>query len=51
MEFELDFPALEGFFPYFTFLSRFLLPILAGVILLRCLQGLLRERYEPEIWG
>jgi len=48
---ELDFSILEEFYLYYTFLSRFLLPLLAGIILLRCLQSLLRERYEPEIWG
>jgi len=42
---------LGGFFPYFTFLSRFLLPILAITILVRALTSLLRETYEPEIWG
>ncbi|MCL2563347.1 MAG: FtsW/RodA/SpoVE family cell cycle protein [Oscillospiraceae bacterium] len=43
--------ALERTLPFFTFLSRFILPILALVILLRCLQSLLRERIEPEVWG
>ena len=43
--------ALEPMFPYVTFIIRFLLPALAAVILLRCLRSLLRETYEPEIWG
>jgi len=43
--------ALESFFPYFTFLSRFILPILSLIILARCLTSLLREKYEPEIWA
>jgi len=51
MDVALEPLALEGVFPYFTFLSRFLLPILAGIVLLRCARSLLRESYEPEIWG
>ena len=46
-----DFALLESFPPYFTFLSRFLLPLLAAIILFRCLRSLLREAYEPEVWG
>lgn len=42
---------MGGFFPYITFLSRFLLPALALVVLVRCIRSLLRETYEPEIWG
>jgi len=52
MDLELENLAfLDGFFPYFTFLSRFLLPILSAIILSRCLTSLLREKYEPEIWA
>jgi len=43
--------ALESLFPYFTFLSRFILPILTLIVLSRCLTSLLREKYEPEIWA
>jgi len=43
--------ALESLFPYFTFLSRFILPILALIVLSRCLTSLLREKYEPEVWA
>ena len=43
--------ALAGFFPYFTFISRFIIPILALIVLSRCLTSLLREKYEPEIWA
>ncbi|MCL2842417.1 MAG: FtsW/RodA/SpoVE family cell cycle protein [Oscillospiraceae bacterium] len=43
--------AMGGFFPYFTFLSRFFLPALALIVLVRCVRSLLRETYEPEIWG
>ncbi|MCL2368127.1 MAG: FtsW/RodA/SpoVE family cell cycle protein [Oscillospiraceae bacterium] len=48
---ELDLELLAGFTPYFTFVSRILLPILAAAILLRCLQSLLRGEYEPEVWA
>ena len=43
--------ALSGLFVNFTFLSRFILPTLALLILVRCLVSLLREQYEPEVWG
>ena len=43
--------ALAGFSAHFTFLSRFLLVALALMILTRCVISLLREHYDPEIWG
>jgi len=51
MDLEQSTIAFADFFPYFTFLSRFLVPILAVIILVRCLTSLLREKYEPEVWA
>jgi len=52
MDFDLEnLSALESLFPYFTFLSRFILPILTLIVLSRCLTSLLREKYEPEVWA
>ena len=38
-------------FNYCIYFTRFLLPILAVWILLRCVRSMLRERCEPEIWA
>lgn len=35
----------------FTFFSRLLFPILACVIVYRCVRSLLGEKSEPELWG
>ena len=43
--------SLATFSAHFTFLSRFLLAALALMILVRCIISLLREQYEPEVWG
>jgi cell division protein FtsW len=40
-----------GIFSYFTLIIRFLLPVLALVILYRCFRSLLREKHEAEEWG
>lgn len=34
-----------------VFLTRYILPFLAGWIVLRCIRSMLSEKYEPEIWG
>jgi len=36
---------------YVTLLIRFILPVLAIIIISRCLKSLLREESEDEIWG
>jgi len=36
---------------YITMLIRFILPVLAIIIISRCLKSLLRENSEGEIWG
>jgi len=36
---------------YIVFFSRYLLPIIALAIIFRCAYSMLRERYEPEVWG
>ena len=35
----------------FITVTRFILPALALWVLVRCIRSMLRERYEPEIWG
>ncbi|MCL2369042.1 MAG: FtsW/RodA/SpoVE family cell cycle protein, partial [Oscillospiraceae bacterium] len=42
---------LEGLPNIILFISRFLLAIVAAVIMLRALRSLLRESYEPEVWA
>lgn len=39
------------FFSYYTLVIRFLLPLLALIILARCIRSLLREKYDGEEWG
>jgi len=50
---SLDAPigALENILHTYIFISRFILPLLAVVIIFRALKSLLRESYEPEIWA
>ena len=36
---------------YVTFIIRFILPVLALIILIRCIRSLFREKSELEIWG
>lgn len=36
---------------YMVYFSRFMLPIAAIAILTRCAYSMLREHYEPEVWG
>lgn len=33
------------------FWTRYLLPVLALWVVLRCLRSMLREKYDPEVWG
>lgn len=40
-----------GFFSYITFVIRFVLPVLAVIILVRCARSLLAEKTEDETWG
>ena len=35
----------------FVFLTRYILPVLAIWIIVRCIRSMLSEKYEPEIWG
>lgn len=39
------------FLAYLVYFTRFMLPIAAIAILTRCAYSMLRERYEPEVWG
>ena len=41
----------DGFFTYYTFVVRFVLPVLALIVLVRCVRSLFNEEYEPEEWG
>ena len=34
-----------------VFLTRYILPFLAGWVVLRCFRSMLSDKYEPEIWG
>ena len=42
---------IGGVYPYFTAVIRYLLPIFALLVLVRCGKSLLREKFEPEEWG
>ncbi|MGI5979502.1 MAG: FtsW/RodA/SpoVE family cell cycle protein [Oscillospiraceae bacterium] len=42
---------LAAFLGYLVYFSRFMLPIAAIAVLTRCAWSMLRERYEPEVWG
>ncbi len=37
--------------PMLAGVSRYILPLVALVIVLRCVRSMLRERYEPETWA
>jgi len=42
----------EGdYLSYATMIIRFILPVLAIIIVIRCIRSLLREKSEGEIWG
>lgn len=43
--------AFSPFLSYLVYFTRFMLPIAAIAILTRCAYSMLRERYEPEVWG
>lgn len=43
--------AYSPFLSYLVYFTRFMLPIAAIAILTRCAYSMLRERYEPEVWG
>ncbi len=43
--------AIGAFLTYFIYFSRFMLPIAAIAVLSRCVRSMLREHYEPEVWG
>jgi cell division protein FtsW len=40
-----------GVFSYVTLIIRFLLPVLAFVVVYRCFRSLLREKHDAEEWG
>lgn len=42
---------MSGFSGYITFISRFILPILALVVVCRSAISLLGQRYQSEVWG
>ena len=37
--------------PLLAYLSRYILPIVAVIIVYRCIVSMLRERYDPETWA
>jgi len=41
----------SGFYSFYSFAVRLALPLLALIILLRCVFSLFSERFEPEEWG
>lgn len=49
---NFDIPEISwSVFPYFTFIIRFLLPVLAGIVLYRCIRSFFTEGQEKETWG
>ncbi len=48
---QSDAGAFSPFLSYLVYFTRFMLPIAAIAILTRCAYSMLRERYEPEVWG
>ncbi len=48
---ELDAGALPAALPYITLVSRYLLPALALIIVVRCAVSMLSGRPQSEIWG
>ena len=48
---QSDAGAFSPFLTYLVYFTRFMLPIAAIAILTRCAYSMLRERYEPEVWG
>ncbi len=48
---QSDAGAFSPFLSYLVYFTRFMLPVAAVLILLRCAYSMLRERYEPEVWG
>ena len=48
---QSDAGALSPFLHYLVYFTRFMLPVAAVAILLRCAYSMFRERYEPEVWA
>lgn len=48
---QSDAGAFSPFLNYLVYFTRFMLPLAAIAILLRSAYSMLRERYEPEVWG
>lgn len=48
---QSDAGTFSPFLSYLVFFTRFMLPVAAIAILMRCAYSMLRERYEPEVWG
>lgn len=46
-----DAGSFSPFLAYVVYFTRYLLAISAIAILVRCAFSMLRERYEPEVWG
>ena len=42
---------MEDVSKYITFATRFILPVLAGIILVRCIRSLFAGKQEREVWG
>ena len=48
---QLDFNGTDQLLPILAQVARFLLPILAFVVLFRCVRSMLSGRADPETWG
>ena len=48
---QLDFNGTDQLLPILAQVARFLLPILALVVLFRCVRSMLSGRADPETWG
>ena len=42
---------MDALTPYILAAARYVLPVLALWVLARCVRSMLREKYEPEVWG
>lgn len=42
---------MDSMVTYVISAARYILPVLALWVIFRCLRSMLREKYEPEVWG
>ncbi len=48
---NIELNASDEVFSYITYIIRFVLPVLAAIVLFRCLRSMLQEKNENEVWG